>query len=106
MGSLLRVRSSWLAGAFMVAGAITTAGQNLDPAALYRPLSNNWPTYSGDYTGKRYSVLKQINTSNVANLGLSWVARIAPGLSAAGGFGAFGGGNSVPTIVGGYGTAS
>ena len=101
---LFRLRSACLVGALVGVGAIGTAAQNLDPAALYRSLSDSWPTYSGDYTGKRYSVLKQINTSNVANLGLSWVARITPGLSAAGGFGAFGGGNSVPTIVGGYGT--
>ena len=33
----------------------------LDPAALMKPLADSWPTYSGDYTGRRYSALKQIN---------------------------------------------
>ena len=35
-----------------------------------------WPTYHGDYTGRRYSTLKQINTSNVKNLTLAWVYRL------------------------------
>jgi alcohol dehydrogenase (cytochrome c) len=33
----------------------------LDPAALLKPLGDSWPTYSGDYTGRRYSSLTQIN---------------------------------------------
>jgi alcohol dehydrogenase (cytochrome c) len=38
-------------------------GQALDPAVLTKPLGTTdaWPTYSGDYSGKRYSALKQIN---------------------------------------------
>ena len=31
----------------------------VDPALLVKPLSDSWPTYSGDYTGRRYSALKQ-----------------------------------------------
>ena len=37
------------------------AAQPLDPALLTKPLGDSWPTYSGDYSGKRYSLLKQIN---------------------------------------------
>ena len=33
----------------------------LDPAAILKPLADSWPTYSGDYTGRRYSALTQIN---------------------------------------------
>src|SRR5207344_2124031 len=40
-------------------------GEGLDPAELLRPLSESWPTYSGDYSGRRYSALTQINQSNV-----------------------------------------
>ncbi|HUC75132.1 MAG TPA: acido-empty-quinoprotein group A [Vicinamibacterales bacterium] len=35
-----------------------------------------WPTYHGDYSGRRYSTLKQINTGNVKNLALAWVYRL------------------------------
>ena len=48
----------------------------LDPALLLKPLAENWPTYSGDYTGRRFSSLTQINRNTVKNLTLSWVARL------------------------------
>jgi alcohol dehydrogenase (cytochrome c) len=32
-----------------------------------------WPIYSGDYSGKRYSALKQVNRSNVQHLELAWM---------------------------------
>ena len=41
--------------------------QGLDPARLVTPLTSDrppnqeWPTFNGDYTGRRYSALKQIN---------------------------------------------
>jgi acido-empty-quinoprotein group A len=38
--------------------------------------TDSWPTYHGDYTGRRYSTLKQINTSNVKGLTLAWVYRV------------------------------
>jgi alcohol dehydrogenase (cytochrome c) len=38
--------------------------------------TDSWPTYHGDYTGRRYSTLKQINTTNVKGLTLAWVYRI------------------------------
>src|SRR5262245_45100651 len=53
--------------------------QNLDPASILKPLGDSWPTYSGDYSGKRYSTLTQINQSNVKNLTLSWLARMNGG---------------------------
>src|SRR5216110_1925849 len=33
--------------------------QGLDPAALLKPATNTWPTYNGDYSGRRYSPLDQ-----------------------------------------------
>src|SRR5512142_3031229 len=33
----------------------------------------NWLTYSGSYASQRYSLLKQVDTSNVKNLELKWV---------------------------------
>ena len=31
-----------------------------------------WPTYNGDYSGKRFSELRQINRDNVRSLSLAW----------------------------------
>jgi putative heme-binding domain-containing protein len=33
----------------------------------------DWPTYNGKMSANRYSDLKEINTSNVAKLGLKWI---------------------------------
>jgi alcohol dehydrogenase (cytochrome c) len=49
----------------------------LAPSALRVPLSDSWPTYSGDYTGRRYSALNQLNRANVRNLALDWVAELS-----------------------------
>ena len=46
--------------------------QNLEPAALAHPLSDSWPTYHGDYSGKRHSKLTQITPENVGSLTLAW----------------------------------
>jgi len=59
-----------------VYSAAAQAGGGLDPAVLLKPLGDTWPTYSGDYTGRRYSSLTQINRNTVKNLTLSWVARL------------------------------
>jgi alcohol dehydrogenase (cytochrome c) len=80
--------------------------QPLDPAVLTQPLGDSWPTYSGDYSGRRYSSLKQIDQRNVKNLTLAWSSRVTagPGGPAGGGRGGFGGfGGGAPTIVGGEG---
>jgi alcohol dehydrogenase (cytochrome c) len=64
----------------------------LDPAAILKPLADSWPTYSGDYTGRRYSALTQINQSTVKSLTLAWVAKIVGGLPGGAGGGPGGGG--------------
>src|ERR1017187_2593642 len=77
--------------------AMTFAQGPLDPALLLKPLGDSWPTYSGDYSGRRYSSLTQINQSNVKNLTLGWVSRVSNGP------GSFGRGGA-PTITGGVAT--
>jgi alcohol dehydrogenase (cytochrome c) len=88
------------------------ARSGLDPATIGRPLADSWPTYSGDYTGRRYSTLTHVNQTTVKNLTLAWVGRVAGGpgggAGGAGGFGGFGGGRgggggAAPVIVGGEG---
>src|SRR5258706_15096746 len=59
-------------------------GEALDAGDLLRPLGESWPTYSGDYSGKRYSTLTQINQANVKNLALAWVSRVTAGPGAGG----------------------
>jgi alcohol dehydrogenase (cytochrome c) len=71
----------------------------LDPSEILKPLSDQWTTYSGDYTGKRYSLLKQVNQSTVKNLSLSWLTRITTGCGPNGG-----GGGGFPVNAGGLGT--
>jgi alcohol dehydrogenase (cytochrome c) len=47
---------------------------DVDPAQLLlKPVSSNWPSYNGDYSGRRYSALREINTSNVSQLRAQWV---------------------------------
>jgi len=40
---------------------------------LARPVGANWPSYNGDYTGRRYSSLREITAQNVARLSAAWV---------------------------------
>jgi alcohol dehydrogenase (cytochrome c) len=76
------------------------SAQGLDPVLLTKPATDSWPTYSGDYSGRRFSSLTQINQTNIKNLGLAWVNHLTPGPSNAGPFSRPGPGNP-PTIVGG-----
>jgi alcohol dehydrogenase (cytochrome c) len=75
--TLLRIFASlWLAAA-----AMAPSPTGLDPVQLLKPLADQWPSYSGDYTGRRYSALTQINQSNVKTLTLAWAARLTGGPS-------------------------
>ena len=99
-----RIHYLLLAASFCLLPEMAPA-QPLDPASLTKALGESWPTYSGDYSGRRYSALKQINQSNVKNLTLAWSSRVTagPGGGSGGGRGFFGGGGA-PVIVGGEGT--
>lgn len=60
-------------------------GAGVAPADLLKPLAESWPTYNGDYSGQRFSALKQVDRSTVKNLTLAWMTRIAPGAEPADG---------------------
>jgi alcohol dehydrogenase (cytochrome c) len=83
-------------------------GNGVSPADLLKPLKDSWPTYNGDYSGKRYSALKQIDQSTVKHVTLAWMSRVTPGMPAPAGpgrgFGRFSGGAPANIIVGGEGT--
>jgi alcohol dehydrogenase (cytochrome c) len=80
-----------VAALLAVPAILAGQGQGIDPARLLRPLSDTWATYSGDYTGRRFSALKLVNRLTVKNLSLAWVSSLRAGA---------GGG----AIVGGEGT--
>ena len=88
------VLAASLASALCAVPAALVA-QKLDPASFMKPPTDSWPTYSGDFSGQRYSPLTQVNRNTVKALSLAWTSHItagAPGSNAPGG---------VPTIVGG-----
>ena len=77
----IRVVSPWLgAGILAVSLATLVDGQaQLDPALLGKPPVDAWPTHHGDYSGRHYSTLNQINQSNVKSLALAWSYRANTG---------------------------
>jgi alcohol dehydrogenase (cytochrome c) len=82
----------------------------LDPAAILAPLRDDWLTYSGDYSGRRYSALTEVNQNTVKGLGLAWVSHLTAGLPGGGGGGfggrggrGAGGGGGSSVVVGGEG---
>jgi alcohol dehydrogenase (cytochrome c) len=46
--------------------------QNINAATLLHPPADSWPTYHGDYSGRRHSSLVEITPKNVKNLSLAW----------------------------------
>ena len=79
----------------------------VDPADANKPLADQWITYSGDYSGKRFSSLKQVNANTVKHLSLEW---LQPNITTACGptgtapAGGGGGAAAAPIIIGGLGT--
>ncbi len=73
----------------------------LDPAAMRKPLAESWTSYSGDYTGQRFSALKQVDRETVRRLTLAWTEELTAGPEQS--FGRFGGGSSAPVLTGGEG---
>src|SRR5665213_1342646 len=46
--------------------------QGVDAAMLLHPPADSWPTYNGEYSGRRHSQLTQITPQNVKDLSLAW----------------------------------
>jgi acido-empty-quinoprotein group A len=67
----------------LVPALLGSQSRGLDPALLGRPATDAWPTYHGDYSGRRYSTLTQINAGNVKQLSLAWVYRLNTSQTAA-----------------------
>lgn len=71
-------------GIYVALACFTAAlsAQSLDPT---KPPIHSWPTYNGDYSGRRFSPLSKINAGNIDSLSLAWVYRT--NATAGGGFG-------------------
>jgi alcohol dehydrogenase (cytochrome c) len=67
---------------FLAAVSVFAQGGGVSPEELLKPLKDSWPTYNGDYSGRRYSALTQINASTVKNLSLAWSIRLSGGPNA------------------------
>jgi alcohol dehydrogenase (cytochrome c) len=52
------------------AGYLSAQSSSSDFSALF--MKGSWPTFNGDYSGRRYSPLTQINRANVKSLKLAW----------------------------------
>jgi len=52
---------------------VTAVTDVSDKDLLAQPVGANWTSYNGDYTGRRYSDLKEINVANVAQLRAAWI---------------------------------
>src|SRR5712692_7190586 len=57
----------------VVLSTVLAAQGGLDPSKLLNPGTDSWPTYNGDYSGRRYSTLARINAANVKALSLAWI---------------------------------
>jgi alcohol dehydrogenase (cytochrome c) len=73
---------SWvIIGLFMASANLWSAsGQSTDAALDVSPsdllsssIGSNWPTYNGDYSGRRFSSLDEITPANVGSLRAQWV---------------------------------
>ncbi len=53
--------------------SLTTTIDVLPAQLLSRPSATNWLSYNGDYTGRRYSALREVHAGNVAQLRAQWV---------------------------------
>ena len=62
-----------LASAVLLSTVLTAQQSGLTTAQIEKPDASSWPSYNGDYSGRRFSTLTKINAANVKNLSLAWL---------------------------------
>jgi alcohol dehydrogenase (cytochrome c) len=79
----------------LAAACAAFAADGVDPAKFVQPPTTSWPTYNGDFSGRRFSPLNKITSGNVQSLSLAWVYRMNTG--------PFGGGSikATPLVIDG-----
>jgi len=65
--------ASGMACAQVNAGPVTTTINVKASDLEVKGITDNWLSYNGDYTGRRYSSLKQITPANVSQMRAQWV---------------------------------
>jgi alcohol dehydrogenase (cytochrome c) len=65
--------------ALLPLAAAALLAQGLNPAKIAEPPTDSWPSYHGDYSGRRYSPLDKINDGNIGSLSLAWIHEIDTG---------------------------
>jgi alcohol dehydrogenase (cytochrome c) len=63
--------------------ALLSAQSRVTTEKLLKPSPDSWPTFNGDYTGRRFSALTNISSANVHQLSLAWMYRVATGTAGA-----------------------
>jgi alcohol dehydrogenase (cytochrome c) len=76
-------RQAFIALAFLILWLTPVAAQKTNHSEIVldvktedlstQPVAANWLSYNGDYTGRRFSSLEQINQTNVSQLRAAWV---------------------------------
>lgn len=68
-------RSQILSALLFAVATQTLFAQGLNPNKLLEQPTDTWPSFHGDYSGRRFSPLNEINASNVKTLSLAWIYR-------------------------------
>jgi alcohol dehydrogenase (cytochrome c) len=63
----------WIVGARAEDNASVQGEINVSTQDMLAPMTGNWLSYNGDYSGRRYSPLSQINVKNANQLRAEWV---------------------------------
>ena len=58
-------------------GAGRARHERARPGQAAQARQRTWPTFNGDYSGRRFSTLAHINAANVKALSLAWLYTIA-----------------------------
>ena len=53
--------------------ATSSSANGLMVTQIEKPSTDSWPTYNGDYSGRRFSSLTKVNAGNVKHLSLAWI---------------------------------
>ncbi len=64
---------SVLGSVLLISTVVTARQSGLTSAQIEKPAATSWPTFNGDYSGRRHSALAKINASNVKHLSVAWI---------------------------------
>src|SRR5713226_6632934 len=78
---MLGVHKSWVAAAAFAGVLLVPLVVSVQSEDEGRSPGKEWSSVGGDWTGQRYSPLKQITTQNVKQLGGAWTKKFDEGAS-------------------------